>query len=156
VVAQVEEETPILYPLPAGTPRPEPGWFEYLRHWWRQVGLPLSVLESFAVPGGEAEESEAGCRSSALVELLDEVVRDDLNHLAPQCKTPPEERTGPMTLKEAARLMAYGGDKPAEQLRAAIDIGAVMAEKINRQSYVFSRSFFPKNVWDRLPGTDPS
>jgi hypothetical protein len=56
---------------------------------------------------------------------------------------PPERRTIPLTLKEAARLMGYEGEKAAEQLRAAMKAMAVGYKRLTRQRYVFDRAEFP-------------
>jgi hypothetical protein len=56
-----------------------------------------------------------------------------------------------MTLKEAARLMGFGGDKKgAQRLRAAINAGTVKEETLNREQHVFSKHDFPREAWDQL------
>jgi hypothetical protein len=56
-----------------------------------------------------------------------------------------------MTLKEAARLMGFGGDKKgAESLRSTINAGTVKCETLNREQHVFSKLDFPEAVWDQL------
>jgi hypothetical protein len=65
-------------------------------------------------------------------------------------KIPPEQRTRPMTLQEAARLMGYAQSKRAEILSKSIKDGTVLAEKLSRQSYIFSCGDFPKTVWSKV------
>jgi hypothetical protein len=59
----------------------------------------------------------------------------------------PEQRTIPMTLRRAAKLMGYTvhrGKKDAVKLLSrTIKDGTIKAEKLNRQSYVFDRRDFP-------------
>lgn len=72
-------------------------------------------------------------------------------------RIPAARRTKPMSLKDAARWMGYGGDKAgATRLRAAIDIQAVKCEPINRQNYVFDRHDFPRENWSAIIPTDPN
>ncbi len=65
---------------------------------------------------------------------------------------PPDKRTRPMTLKEAAHRMGYKGSAKsiAKKLRAAMDDEDVPYERINRQKYFFSMDSFPPEVWGRL------
>jgi hypothetical protein len=68
-------------------------------------------------------------------------------------KIPPQKRTRPMSLKEAARLMGYKAvhsKKAAENLRSAMDAGAVAFEALTRKSFVFSRDDFPKESWPKI------
>jgi hypothetical protein len=62
-------------------------------------------------------------------------------------RIPPERRTVPMTLKRAAQLLGYtdyhGEKNGAEILSKSIREGTVIAEKLNRQRYVFDRHDFP-------------
>jgi len=67
-------------------------------------------------------------------------------------KLPPDRRTRPMTLKEAAHLMGYKGSakSKAKKLKTAMNDGDEAYECINRQKYVFSTDSFPPDVWGRL------
>jgi hypothetical protein len=66
-------------------------------------------------------------------------------------KIPPENRTKPLSLKEAARWMGYGrDDRAVKNLRAAMDTGAVAHEKLTRQRHIFSRLDFPRENWPRV------
>jgi hypothetical protein len=68
-------------------------------------------------------------------------------------KIPPDKRTRPMSLKEAARLMGYkaaNNKKAAESLRRAMNIGAIPYEELTRKSFVFSRDDFPKRSWPKI------
>jgi hypothetical protein len=60
---------------------------------------------------------------------------------------PPNQRTRPMTLREAARLMGYTerrSEKDAVKvLRASITAGMVLCESLTRQQHVFSKKQFP-------------
>jgi hypothetical protein len=78
----------------------------------------------------------------------------------PHKKIPPEHRTRPMTMGEAARLMGYSRTRDTKAavktLRAAIDSDSIACERLSRQSYIFSRLDFPKEVWPKLTPTDPN
>jgi hypothetical protein len=63
-------------------------------------------------------------------------------------RIPSKYRTIPMTLKEAARLMGYvehgrRAKDAVELLSDSIRKGAVAAERLNRQRWIFSRKDFP-------------
>jgi hypothetical protein len=81
-------------------------------------------------------------------------------------RIPPEQRTIPLSLTQAAKLMGYTRTQSgarirdpkgaAEILRRSIEDGTIRAERRNRQSYVFDRSDFPREVWPRiLPPSPP-
>jgi hypothetical protein len=71
-------------------------------------------------------------------------------------KISPENRTIPISLRKAARLMGYGDDHTAvKRLRAAVDAGAVVCEKLTRQQFVFDRQDFPHENWSRVIPTGP-
>jgi hypothetical protein len=57
------------------------------------------------------------------------------------------DRTRPMSLKEAAKLMGFDDHKP---LKRGMDEGSIPFEKIGRQQYVFARSNFIAEVQERL------
>jgi hypothetical protein len=145
-----EDTTPVLYPIAAGTIRPDRDWMEQLRHCWREVGLAVPDLESFV------EQQRVACASGILTGIdshiasLDKWVRDELADVTLEEKIPPDERTRPLALKEAAKLMGYRGKKAAEQLKAAIDNRTVKSERLTRQQHVFSKLDFPESVWDKL------
>jgi hypothetical protein len=75
-------------------------------------------------------------------------------------RIPAEDRTRPLGIGEAARLMGYARGRSAKDagkmLRAAIDDGAICCEKLGRQQYIFSRRDFPKAVWPKLAPTGPN
>jgi hypothetical protein len=60
---------------------------------------------------------------------------------------PERERTIPMTIIRAAKLMGYtrtrSSDKAAKILSRAIKGGEIPAERLGRQQYIFSRKSFP-------------
>jgi hypothetical protein len=71
-------------------------------------------------------------------------------------KIPPECRTVPLSLKQAARLMGYGRRREAQKrLRAAMDTGAVRYERLTRQQYVFDRNDFPAEAWGQVVPSGP-
>jgi len=65
---------------------------------------------------------------------------------------PPERRTCPLALSEAALLMGYPGDKKqaAKQLKRAMEQGAIRYKQLTRQSFVFDREDFPAEARSRL------
>jgi hypothetical protein len=69
-------------------------------------------------------------------------------------KIPPERRTIPLCLKQAARLMGFtqhhSPKKSVEMLSESIRTGDTLAEKQTRQRYIFDRYQFPKEVWSEL------
>jgi hypothetical protein len=74
---------------------------------------------------------------------------------------PPEDRTRPMTMAEAARFMGYTQMKRKQKagvraLRAAMNSGAVAFERLTRQQYVFSRKAFGEKVWPKITQTGPN
>jgi hypothetical protein len=76
------------------------------------------------------------------------------SNTAKRTKIPPENRTKPLSLKEAARWMGYGRDnKAVKNLRAAMDAGAVDHEKLTRQQHIFSREAFSKEIWPQVAPT---
>jgi hypothetical protein len=69
---------------------------------------------------------------------------------------PPERRTRPLGIAEAARLMGYGGGRKAgEKLRKAMGHGAVQFKKLTRQSYVFDLNDFPQASHAKVTPTHP-
>ena len=71
-------------------------------------------------------------------------------------RIPPEERTKPMSYKQAAKLMGKtGGKDAAEWLSASVKDGSYRCEDISRQMHVFSKLDFPKEVWHLIlpPGS---
>lgn len=65
-------------------------------------------------------------------------------------KIPSADRTRPLTLHEAAVLMGYKQKRRVEILSKSIRDGTIEAEKLNRQSYVFSKRSFPISSWNKL------
>ena len=66
-------------------------------------------------------------------------------------KIPPEERTCPMSFKEAARYMGKGGDKKgAAWVSRRVKKGTLKCESFSRQQHVFSREDFSKEVWPKI------
>jgi hypothetical protein len=74
---------------------------------------------------------------------------------------PPDRRTRPMTIHDAARLMGYrprkkgkqGWKQPAENLSRLMKDGGIKFIKINRQSYIFDINDFPESArGEALPG----
>jgi hypothetical protein len=146
-----EEIRPVLYPITAGMIRPDPDWMEQLRHCWREMGLAVPDLENFVEQQRAASASGILTGIDRHIASLDKWVRDELADITPQEAVPPDERTRPMSLQEAARLMGLGGNKKgAERLRTYIDDGSIPCERLSRQRYIFSKVKFPKEVWDRL------
>jgi hypothetical protein len=78
--------------------------------------------------------------------------------VARRVRIPSSQRTRPMTLAEAARLMGYKGDRQSvtRQLKAAINAGAVRGEKRNRQSYIFDRNDFPEESQQKTLPSQPN
>lgn len=65
------------------------------------------------------------------------------------------DRTKPMTLKQAAKLMGKGtkygsGKDAAEWLSKSIADGSIPCEQITRQQRVFSKQSFPETVWPKI------
>ncbi len=145
-----EDITPALFPITAGMIRPDPGWMDQLRHSWREMGLAVSHLESFVERQRVASASGILTGIESHIASLDKWVREELAEVTPEEKIPPGERTRPMALIEAAKLMGYRGKKAAEQLKAAIDYRSVKCERRSRQQYVFSKLDFPDSVWGKL------
>jgi hypothetical protein len=142
---------PVLYTIATETIVPEYGWLDQVRHCCRAMEFPISLFESLEALLQEARASVTEPRVARFVESLDELLRDELDDLNPQEKTPAEERTRPMTKQEAARLMKFGGDKKGvEQLTAGIKAGIIKCEQLTRQSHIFSKSDFPPEVRERL------
>jgi hypothetical protein len=67
-------------------------------------------------------------------------------------RIPPAKRTRPLTLQEAAKHMGLQGRTKAktEMLSRMLDAGVVRAEKLSRQSYVFSLDDFPKGAHSKV------
>jgi hypothetical protein len=70
---------------------------------------------------------------------------------------PSEQRTRPLGIAEAARLMGYKGarKKAGQSLRLAMDVGAVKYVKLTRQNYIFDRRDFPAEAHPKLAPTGP-
>lgn len=110
------------------------------------VGFVVQRLLDWSVPDWLPEDVETALRdewAAARVAIMGEAKSPEI---------PSDLRTIPMTLSRAAKLMGRIGSrkKAAEWLRKCIDDGKVQAEKINRQTYVFSRQAFPKEQWCRV------
>jgi hypothetical protein len=154
--AVVANETPpVLYPVVPGTIPLEQGWLEQVRRCWDDMGLSGAIPEHFAPREAQTTSPPTDEGVFSFVDDLDRLVRYELGERTLQDRIPPDERTRPMSLKEAASLMGWVGRKAAEQLRASMDSGAIKYERLSRQSYVFSRTDFPEEVWGRLIRTDP-
>jgi hypothetical protein len=118
-------------------------WTFYLEQYWQAMNIPA--------PMPRLTEEQGGQTVSSYISDLDNMIRTELAEMASNVRIPPEDRTRPMTLKEAAQLMGYeGGKQGASRLSQAIDSGAVKAESRTRQQYVFTKQDFPKEVWQRL------
>jgi len=142
---------PVLYPITEEAILPELGWLSQLHHCCKAIGLPDTFFESLANLKQEGRESDDVVnRVGNYVADVDKLVRHELDDWALQEIIPASERTIPMTLKEAAKLMGYRGGRPSERLAAAIKDGSITCEKMGRQSYVFSKSLFPQDVWDKV------
>lgn len=68
----------------------------------------------------------------------------------------PEERTIPMSYRRAAKLMGKGSSQDdAEWLSKSVSDGSIPCIHITRQTHVFSRNWFPKEVWPQIvPASD--
>jgi hypothetical protein len=77
---------------------------------------------------------------------------------AEESTIPPERRTRPLGVAEAAKLMGYQGSAKArtDRLRGAMKAGAIRSICINRQSYVFDRNDFPKESQPKLTPSHPN
>jgi hypothetical protein len=71
---------------------------------------------------------------------------------------PGPQRTRPLAMAEAARLMGYSGNSKqrVKQLRQAMNAGLVRFEKLTRQAYVFDRRRFPAESRAKLTPTRPN
>jgi hypothetical protein len=65
-------------------------------------------------------------------------------------RIPPEYRTRPMSLQEAARFMGYEKSRGRKLLRSAIKSGKVECEQLSRQQFIFDRRMFPKEAWRKV------
>ena len=64
---------------------------------------------------------------------------------------PPEDRTRPLSFRDAARYMGKGtGKDAAEWISAVVKDGTIKCESQTRQMHVFSRQNFPKEVWSQI------
>ena len=74
-------------------------------------------------------------------------------------KIQPQNRTRPLSMAEAAKLMGLAKKRDTKQavkiLRAAIEGGQVVCESLTRQQHVFAKDAFPQEVWSELAPTDP-
>jgi hypothetical protein len=115
---------------------------------------PLPYWVTFTVPQLLAVLSRHGPEVARL--LLDEVLDD--RHAKPVgSKIPADLRTIPLSMKDAAKLMGYGGNRSGvKKLRAAMDARAVMWERHTRQSFVFDRVDFPRENWSEVVPTGPN
>jgi hypothetical protein len=70
----------------------------------------------------------------------------------PSNKIPPDRRTRPLGVEQAARLLGYTGKAKAvrKRLRTAMDSGNMPYEKMTQQSYIFDLDRFPESVRSRL------
>jgi len=68
---------------------------------------------------------------------------------------PPEHRTRPLSISEAAHYMGFSGRPPAPRKRLArlIKDRSILFEKINRQTYIFHMEHFPEESWDKVRAT---
>jgi hypothetical protein len=140
----------LLRPVTEGAIPPEGGWLDELQRCWEEIGIPGDFPKSFPPPKGDAQVPQSE-RVNRYIASLDELIRDELNDMAPRGKIPAEERTRPLTRKEAARLLGVGTDRKAvEALGRMIKHGTVQCESLSRQQHVFRKSAFPKEVWDQL------
>jgi hypothetical protein len=140
----VEDPPSVLFPVHLANALPDLDWEKQLQGAWKEIGLPA---ESYVPP-----QDFSRAYIVKYVKMTDQVVRDELSDLAPQNKIPPQQRTKPMPLGQAAKLMGYEGnkEKAGKSLRAAMDRGAVRFEKIGRQRFVFSKGDFPEIAQDKL------
>jgi hypothetical protein len=129
---------------------PEGGWLDELQRCWEEIGIPGEFPKSFPPPKGEAQVPESE-RIHRYIASLDELIRDELNDMAPRAKVPPEERTRPLTRQEAAKYLRLGEGKVAvEVLRQMIKEGTIRCESISRERHFFSKRDFPPDVRDQL------
>lgn len=65
---------------------------------------------------------------------------------------PAEDRTRPMSLADAAKFLGKKGAPKdrAKWLRACIDDGTIQSVEITRQSHIFSKQEFSKDVWPKI------
>jgi len=147
----------LLRAVAPGTIPPEQGWLEEVLARWAELGLAVELPGPGDAPDGKPNGSASDQDRITFVEEVDRAAREGLaglpvtpTHLGHR-KIPPAERTKPMTLQKAAKLMGFGNCKDAaERLRAAIDGDTIRCESLGRQLHVFSKSDFPKTVWDKL------
>jgi hypothetical protein len=88
-----------------------------------------SVLES-----KEAKPSDSERYSQMATQIGDETICAGI---------PPQFRTRPLGVEEAAVLMGYKSRRPARSLRSAMKRGKFPFEELTRQSYVFDVRKFP-------------
>jgi hypothetical protein len=132
--------------------------------WWIMVpprGIPgLRGVISSGLSGGSA-------RASVEPFPIDDELLNNLREAAlafagesddEGSAIPPEHRTRPLGIAEAARLMGHTGRgrKAGELLRRAMDGGAVKYVKFTRQSYIFDRRDFPAKAHPKLDPTGPN
>jgi hypothetical protein len=113
-------------------------------------GLQLAKLAKAAV-----ESSDRSFQGLAeLAKLATQEVEGYTNAIEQRRRIPPERRTIPLNLARAAKLIGftkYRGDKDgAEILSKSIRDGSIVAEKLNRQSYIFDLRDFPKKSWPMI------
>jgi hypothetical protein len=129
------------------------GEVHFLIHGTRNP-CPLPYLVSFTVPQLLAVLSRHSPKGARW--LLD-VVLGDRHEKPVGYKIPADRRTIPLSMKDAAKLMGYGGNRSGvKKLRAAMDVQAVKWEKHTRQSFVFDRQDFPRENWSKVVPTGPN
>jgi hypothetical protein len=102
-------------------------------------------------PAGPAPTGVAAVHAPATETALE----DDSGKEGDPTTIPPDRRTRPLGIAEAARLMGYKGKKCGDALRRAMTAGAVRFMRLTRQSYVFDRADFPFASQAKLTPTHP-
>jgi len=131
--------------------------------WW--IGVPLGGipgLRGVVTPGLRAGSARAFADPFPIDDELLNNLREAALALAGEpddegSAIPPEQRTRPLGIAEAARLMGHKGarKKAGESLRRAMDGGAVKFVRLTRQSYIFDRREFPAKAHPKLDPTGP-
>jgi site-specific DNA-cytosine methylase len=129
---------------------------EQIRYYYEKLeGRPLHSYSGDLEPYFAVHHSDIRLdqiRAMSSVELA-KILRRDWKRRQRRAKgkIPPDRRTRPLTLREAARLMGFGGNKGgAAQLKRHIEVRALKAKKQSRQAYVFDRTDFPESNWPKL------
>jgi hypothetical protein len=127
---------------------------------WLRRELDLEFAEDDRDLPKRVQPSETTPTPPADIESKNRITATDANPATDNGKVPPEERTRPMNLQEAAKLMGYArmrnSKKAVDTLREAMDNRIIPFERINRQCYIFNRQNVPKEVWSKLTPTDPN